>query len=163
MDTKERNEKIELYGRGYDLLKAALAEVPPEAWTFKPEPKEWSVHEILIHLADSETNAAMRARMLIVQPGATLMAYDQEQWAVTLGYHGQNWEDALETVRLVRKTTYELLKKQPEKVFAHTAKHPEFDDAYTFERWLKIYSSHIPGHIEQINANGKLWDRQNKK
>ena len=28
MNIKERNEKIELYGRGFDLLKAALAEVP---------------------------------------------------------------------------------------------------------------------------------------
>lgn len=47
MDKKEREEKIELYGRGYDLLKAALAEVPAEAMTFKPEPKEWSVYEII--------------------------------------------------------------------------------------------------------------------
>ena len=28
MDKKERDEKIELYGRGYDLLKAALAGAP---------------------------------------------------------------------------------------------------------------------------------------
>ncbi len=28
MDKNERNEKIELYGRGFGLLKAALAEVP---------------------------------------------------------------------------------------------------------------------------------------
>jgi hypothetical protein len=159
MNAEERNERIELYGRGYDLLAAALSEVPREAWTFKPEPKEWSVHEILIHLADSETNAAMRARMLIVQPGGTLMAYDQDQWAITLDYHGQNWEDALETVRLVRKSTYELLKKQPEEVFAHTAKHPEYDEPYAFEKWLKIYSGHIPGHIEQIRNNVALWKK----
>ena len=62
--TQERNEKRELYGRGYDLLKASLAEVPAEAMLFKPEPKEWSVYEVIIHIADSETNAALRARML---------------------------------------------------------------------------------------------------
>ena len=44
MNREERIEKIELYGRGYDLLTAALAEIPREAWLFKPEPKEWSVH-----------------------------------------------------------------------------------------------------------------------
>jgi hypothetical protein len=160
MDNKERNERIELYGRGFDLLKADLANVPPEAWRFKPEPKEWSVHEIILHLADSETNAALRARMLIVQPGGTLMAYDQDQWAVTLDYHGQNFEDALETVRLVRKSTYELLKKQPDEIFAHSVKHPEFEDPYTFERWLKIYSGHIPGHIEQIRNNVEVWKKK---
>ena len=36
-------------------------------------------------------------------------------------------------------------------------KHPEFDEPYTFDMWINIYSDHIPGHIEQINNNHKLW------
>lgn len=157
MDNKERNEKIELYGRGYELLKTALAEVPAEAMKFKPEPKEWSVYEIIIHISDSESNAASRARKLIAEPGGVLMGYDQDIWAATLNYHEQDLEDALETTRLVRKTTYELLKKQPDMVFTHAVKHPEYSEPYTFEKWINIYSAHIPGHIEQIRNNVKLW------
>jgi hypothetical protein len=157
MDAQERNEKIELYGHGYDLLMETLKDIPREMWTFKPEPKEWSVHEVLVHLADSESNAALRARKLIVEPGGTLMGYDQDQWAVELDYHDQNYEDALETLRLVRKTTYALLKMQPDKVFEHTVRHPEYDEPYTFEKWLNIYSAHIPGHIEQIKNNYRIW------
>ncbi len=161
MDKTERNEKIDLYGRGFDLLKAALMEVPQEAMKFKPEPKEWSVYEIIIHIADSESNAALRARKLIVEPGGALMGYDQDAWANTLNYHDHNFEDALETTRLVRKTTYELLKRQSDEVFAHSVKHPEYDEPYTFEKWIDIYSAHIPGHIEQIQNNVKLWKKQN--
>lgn len=157
MNIQERNEKIELYGRGVDLLEQALQEIPREVWQFKPAPTEWSVHEILVHLADSETNAALRARKLIVEPGGTVMGYDQDAWAVTLDYHSQSWEDALETTRLVRKTTYALLQQQPEEVFAHSLKHPEYEDPYTFEKWINIYSGHIPGHIEQIRNNYKIW------
>ena len=157
MNKQIRSEKIELYGRGFELLKAALAEVPAEAMKFKPEPKEWSVHEIIIHLADSESNAALRARRLIAEPGGSLMAYDQDVWAIKLNYHEQSIEDALETTRLVRKTTYELLKKQPDEMFTHTAIHPEFSEPYTFDQWVEIYSAHIPGHIEQIKNNVKLW------
>ncbi len=40
MDREERDEKIELYGRGYDLLIDTLREIPREMWTFKPEPTE---------------------------------------------------------------------------------------------------------------------------
>jgi hypothetical protein len=161
MNRAELDEKIELYGRCYDLLMAALREIPREMWKFKPEPKEWSVHEVIIHLADSETNAALRARKLIVEPGGTLMGYDQDKWAIELNYHDQNTEDALETVRLVRKTTYELLRIQPDEVFTHTVKHPEYEEPYTFEKWINIYSAHIPGHIEQIKNNYKIWrDRQ---
>jgi hypothetical protein len=160
MDKQERDSKIELYGRGYDLLTATLAEIPRECWLFKPAPSEWSVHEVLIHLADSESNAALRARKLIVEPGGTLMGYDQDKWAAELNYHEQSYEDALETVRLVRKTTYALLKKQPEEVFEHSVKHPEYEEPYTFEQWIDIYSAHIPGHVEQIRNNYKLWRDQ---
>jgi hypothetical protein len=160
MNREERNEKIELYGRGYDMLMSTLKDIPREMWKFKPEPKEWSVHEVLVHLADSESNAALRARKLIVEPGGALMGCDQDKWAIELDYHDQSYEDALETLRHVRKTTYELLKKQPDEVFKHTAKHPEYDEPYTFEMWLNIYSAHIPGHIEQIRNNYKIWRDQ---
>jgi len=157
MDKKERAEKIDLYGRGYDLLMETLRDIPQEMWKFKPEPAEWSVHEVLVHLADSESNAALRARMLIVEPGGTLMGYDQDRWAAELDYHEQSHEDALEVTRLVRRTTYALLKKQPDEVFSHSVRHPEYDEPYTFEKWLDIYSAHIPGHIEQIKNNYRIW------
>jgi hypothetical protein len=157
MDRQERKDKIELYGRGYELLIETLGDIPREMWQFKPEPAEWSVHEVLVHLADSESNAALRARKLIVEPGGLLMGYDQDKWAVELDYHDQSFEDALEIVRLVRKTTYELLKKQPEEIFEHSVKHPEYDEPYTFDQWLDIYSAHIPGHIEQIQNNYRIW------
>ena len=158
MNTQERNEKLELYGHGYDLLKAALAEVPQEAMHFKPEPKEWSVYEVIIHIADSETNAALRARKLIVEPGGSLMGYNQPLWVDVLNYHEHNFEDALEVTRLARKTTYELLKRIPEIVFdTHWIKHPEMEGQYTFDKWIDIYSRHIPGHIEQIQNNMIAW------
>lgn len=160
MDAQERAVKIELYGRGYDLLIETLQDIPREMWTFKPEPNEWSVHEILVHLADSESNAALRARKLIVEPGGLLMGYDQDKWTVELNYHDQSYEDALDIVRLVRKTTYVLLKKQPEEVFKHLVRHPEYEEPYTFEQWLNIYSAHIPGHIEQIKNNYRIWRDQ---
>jgi hypothetical protein len=162
MDKHERHEKIELYGRGFDMLVEVLKDIPREMWNFKPTPTEWSIHEVILHLADSESNAALRARMLIVEPGGTLMAYDQDAWAVTLRYQEQDLEDALEVVRLARKTTYEILKKQPDEVFEHIVMHPEYKEPYTFDNWINIYSAHIPGHIEQINTNVKLWEQQDQ-
>ena len=157
MNTTERNEKIELYGKGFAMLVEVLKDIPREMWQFKPTPIEWSIHEVIIHLADSESNAALRARKLIVEPGGTLMGYNQDEWAIQLNYHEQSVEDALEVLRLARKTTYELLKRQPDEVFTHAITHPEMNEPYTFEKWLNIYSKHIPGHIEQIQNNYKIW------
>ena len=157
MDAAERKEKIELYGNGYALLSATLEKIPQEMWQFKPEPGEWSVHEILVHLADSETNSYLRARQFVAEPGALIMAYDQDVWANKLDYHQRDWQDALEILRLVRKATYEMLLTLPDDIWDNTISHPEFDKPYTFTKWLNIYSGHIPSHIEQINNNHKLW------
>jgi hypothetical protein len=85
------------------------------------------------------------------------MGYDQDVWANTLHYHEHNLEDALEVTRLARKTTYELLKRQSDEVFKNSVRHPEYDEPYTFEKLIELYSGHIPGHIEQIKNNVKLW------
>ena len=162
MDAAERNALIEQYGRGFEDLQVCLAEIPAEMWQFKPEPTEWSVHEIIVHLADSETNSALRARMLISQPGESsiLMAYDQDKWVTDLDYHGQSWQDALEGLKWARTTTHQLIKDQPDAVWQHSVKHPEFDDPFTYEIWLKVYAAHIPDHIAQIKENQRLWQEQ---
>ena len=163
MEKQERESKIELYGKGFDMLVHVLQDIPRDIWKFKPAPDEWSIHEAIIHLADSESNAALRARMLIVEPGGTVMGYDQDQWVTALSYHDQDLEDALDIVRLVRKTTHALLKKQPDEIFEHIVMHPEYNEPYTFENWLNIYSAHIPGHIEQIMNNYKMWKEAGTK
>jgi hypothetical protein len=163
MNREEINEKIEQYGRGFDLLAAALAEVPREAWSYRPAPKEWSVHEIIVHMADSESMSALRARKLIAEPGSTLMGYDEAYWADALVYKEQSVDDALGIIRLARQTTYHLLKRQPDDVFTHSVIHPEYPDApYTFEQWLNIYARHIPDHIEQLKKSYQIWKESQK-
>ena len=160
MNEEERNQKMEEYGRGYKLLTAALAAIPREAWDYKPSAQDWSVHEIIVHMGDSESMAALRLRKLIVEPGTQLMGYEEARWAGALDYQHQDVECALDIIRLARETTYRLLKTLPEEVFTHTVVHPEYSEPYTFDRWLSIYSQHIPDHIDQINKAVEAWKRQ---
>ena len=88
------------------------------------------------------------------------MGYDQDKWAIELNYHDMDLEDALEATHIARKTTYALLKRQPEEVFSHWLKHPEMEGQYSFEKWINIYSGHIPGHIEQIQNNITVWKKR---
>ncbi len=160
MNKQERDEKIEQYGHGYELLTSALApllKAPGEARTFKASPSDWSVHEIIVHMADSESMAALRVRKLIVEPGSTLMGYEEAKWADALDYQKQDPEDALQIIKLARQTTYRLLKTLPDEVFSHAVKHAEDSEPYTFDKWLSIYARHIPDHIEQIKKCYELW------
>ena len=160
MNVEERKQKIEAYGRGYDYLLEALANIPREAWDFKPSPTDWSVHEVIVHMADSESMAALRVRKLIVEPGTTLMGYEEAKWADALEYQKQDADDALQVIKLARQTTYRLLRTLPPEVFTHSLTHPEYSDPYTFDKWLSIYSGHIPDHVKQMKRAHEAWKKK---
>src|SRR5947208_13106481 len=77
----ERASMIERYARGPALLAAALAKVPRDALQWRPGPKRWSAHEIIVHCADSETNGHGRLRFLLAEPKPVIQGYDQDRWS----------------------------------------------------------------------------------
>src|SRR5437879_6335233 len=81
---QERTALIDRYARGPALLKAALAKIPPDALKWRPEPKRWSAHEIIVHCADAESNAHMRLRYLLAEDQPVIQGYDQDRWAALL-------------------------------------------------------------------------------
>jgi uncharacterized damage-inducible protein DinB len=147
----ERAALMEHYARADDLLRAALPRFPRQMWHHRPAPDRWTVHEILIHIADSEANSYARARRIIAEPGQTVMAYDEMAWARRLDYHAQSPETALELFRWLRRATAELIRAQPEAVWAHTTRHPE-NGEMTLDDWLEVYARHVPEHLEQMEA-----------
>ena len=106
MTSEHRKGKIESYGSAYTLLADAMKQFPREMWHFQDEHGCWSIHQHLVHIADSEANSYIRCRRLIAEPGQALMAYAENQWAETLNYPGQSVEDALQLFRWLRYKTY---------------------------------------------------------
>ncbi len=161
MDWRERQAKIESYGKACDLLVASLEKYPRQMWQFKPGDGGWSVHEIVVHIADSEANSYIRCRRFIAEPGSSLMAYDENRWARELDYHTQSTEEAIELFRWLRKRSYELIKTLPEQVWSHQAYHPESGNM-TMDDWLDTYERHIPEHVAQMDAVYASWQRRQR-
>jgi hypothetical protein len=153
-----RQEKIESYGKAYEMLVTALEQFPQEMWQFKADAEDWSIHELIIHIADSEANSFGRGRKAIVEPGSTVMAYDEGQWAKTLRYHEQSTADALELFKWLRHNTYQLIRHLPDSVWAHTIEHPE-NGTMTLADWLDVYERHVPEHIAQMRRVFEAWKR----
>jgi hypothetical protein len=147
----QRQDRIALYGRGYADLEALLATIPVAAWQFKPSPTDWSIHEVIIHLGDSESQSMGRFRRAVAEPGSGVYGYDQDVWAVALNYHARSTAIALSVVKAVREASYELFLSLPEAVFANTVVHSE-NGVMTLDDLLVTYSNHIPGHIDQIKG-----------
>ncbi len=157
MNQEKRNELIEEYGRGFDLIMAALTEIPREAWAFKPNPDEWGVNEILVHMKDGELNGVLRLHKLIAEPGSTLATYDPHLWSSGLDYQKQDVDDALEMFRLLQRSTYRLLKTLPNEAWTRSIVHPEMEEPYTMDMWLDIYTEHVPEHYEQLREVYRAW------
>ena len=161
MTSQERKQKIITYGAANELLVEALKKFPKEMWKFKPGPERWSIHEIILHLADSETNSYIRCRRCIAESGKSVMAYDEDQWAVSLHYLDQSAEDALELFKILRQMSFNLIENLPESAWSNTINHPE-GGIMTLDDWLNIYVNHIVDHIQQMQATYDAWEAAQK-
>lgn len=152
----ERAELIRQYEDGVPALKTALAAVPAAALKWRPAAGAWSVHEIVCHCADSETNSASRIRYLTGEPDLSLDNYDQDRWAIEFDYHAHPFDAALATVEAVRANTAPLIRRLPVATWARVHHHKTYG-RYTPEDWLRTYAVHLHEHARQIEANVAAW------
>jgi hypothetical protein len=157
LSPSERAQLIQQYVDGPARLEGALARVPAEARQWRPAPGEWSVHEVVVHCADSETNGAARIRYVLCEAQPVVLAYDEPVWAVTLDYHGHPLEPALAAVRGVRAHTAALIRRLPGTAWSREGRHTG-SGRYTAEDWLGIYAEHLEIHARQIEANVTAWE-----
>lgn len=153
-----RAERIKSYASGYELLSDALKEFPEEMWNYRPAPGKWNIHEIIIHMADSEANSFARARKIICESGGQVIGYDQDAWAVKTNYESQSTDDALELFRLLRKMTYNVIKSIPEETWDNYIIHSE-NGKMTLDDWLEVYEDHVTVHIIQMRRNLAAWKK----
>ena len=159
MTPEERGIKIQSYGTAYQQLLSALQGFPEKMWQFRPAPERWTIHEVIVHIADSEANSYIRCRRFLAEPGSTVLGYDESKWAHDLHYHDQSTEESLELFKWLRRKSYTLIKDLPAMVWSNTVYHTE-TGMLTLVDWLATYERHIPDHIEQMQAIYADWLRQ---
>ncbi len=143
---------IHRYEHGTELLPPLLRNLTEEQVAFKPSAAQWSIREVMAHLADSEPAGALRIRMAAAE-GGTIAAYDQDLWAVNLLYGDPeltNFNDVITLLRIVRKRTALLLRKLPAEAFdERSAMHTE-RGRLTLREILRMYAEHVENHARQI-------------
>jgi hypothetical protein len=149
MTPEERSSLIAKYVAGYDEVMKALDGFPATSLGAHPIPGKWSAREIVHHLGDSETTAALRLRKLLVEDKAVIEGYDQDQFAIKLRYNERDIEPALEAMKAARQTTSQLLRVMNEDEWKREGVHTE-SGHYSVEKWLQIYADHAHNHAAQI-------------
>jgi hypothetical protein len=150
MPTRERvNELLCKYAEGPERLEAAVRGIPSDEMNFSPGPGHWSIHENVVHVADVELVGVVRMRYVLAEPGATLVAFDQERWGTALGYAAWSSASALTLFRAVRETTVDLLRRAPVEAWTQTGMHVEAGPQ-SLEWLVEHFADHVPYHLRTI-------------
>ena len=115
-------------------------------------PGKWSIHEIVIHTADSELQGTFRIRKVWSEPDSLLPIYDQDVWSREIGYQTENRDvrdRALGTLAILREQTLSLFRRATPDDWAKGGTHPEFGPI-TLRNLLELYADHVERHIDQI-------------
>jgi len=140
---------LERFRRGGELLAMATTGAAGSELDFKPAPDQWSVRQIVCHLADSEAVGVMRIRQIAAEENPTLQGFNGELWADRLDYQRRKISQALETFRKLRTENHELLKAMPEEVFSRIGNHTE-SGRLTLLDLVKGNAEHVEEHVQQI-------------
>jgi predicted nucleic acid-binding protein len=120
---------IETYCTGTERLAEAirgwsdadLRKVPSE--TASADVGKWSVHQLVIHLADAELALGDRIRRVIAMNQPALLAWDEDAFFERLHYNDQSIADAIELIHLTRRQVGRILQKTPDSDFERIGIH----------------------------------------
>jgi hypothetical protein len=115
----------------------------------RPAPEQWSVIEILAHLADSEVVCGWRLRAILGAPGTPIGAYDQNAWNAAGHYATRDPRECIELFRAMRKANLSLLKSLTPEQWSQHGMHAERGKE-TVEHIVGLIAGHDLNHVQQI-------------
>lgn len=142
---------LERLRRGAELVAVSITGAAGSEVDYAPAPGQWSIRQIVAHLADAEMMAAGRLRQIIAEDSPKIQAWDQNAWATNLDYARRKPSQSLETFRRIRSENYELLKDLPETTFNRGGLHSERGQI-TLRQLLQLMAEHAENHAAQLRA-----------
>ena len=151
------------FGAGPARLRASLAGLGEDELCARPRgPATWSIHDIVLHVADSELQGSFRIRKVWSESGARLPGYDQDAWARALDYRQSDAaarELALVLFAALREQSTALLASAQVEDWRKSGVHPDYGPI-TLRNLLELYADHSERHVEQVLACRRLLGRE---
>lgn len=103
--------EFEQFVQGPAYLRGVLEGLDAGMFNRRPPGEEWSIRDVVMHVADAELVRAVALRLVIAHDGATIPAWDEERFKRRLHYLFRDAELALSQFQLVRFGNAELLQQ----------------------------------------------------
>ena len=146
---------MERYIAGADVPAKSIVGLGKADLLAKPVPGTWSIHQIVLHLLDSDLIASDRMKRVAAEDRPTLIGYNETLFANTLYFDDLDVELACDLFAKNRRLTYEILKRLPDEAFARTGLHNESGEI-TLAYLVKTYVGHLDHHLKFIREKRAL-------
>lgn len=140
---------IKEYSLGYTMIWDAIEGLTEEELRYKPAPNKWSIHQILIHVTNSEISATPRLKKVLAEDEPILVSFDQDAWANTLSYDLLDREQYLHLFKLLRTSMQPILDNLTSEQSRRVGMYID-QERFTFKQLLEFRVQHVRDHIDQI-------------
>ena len=130
-------------------LAQSVAGLTREDLLAKPGPGDWSIQQVVIHLADSDEIAIDRMKRMIIEDKPLLLWADETAYAEKLFNDEQSIEDALIIFETGRRQFARVLRCLPDSAFERTGIHNK-KGLITLAQMVADYVEHLDYHLKFI-------------
>ena len=130
-------------------LRQAVAGLSPSDLSARPGPGTWSIHEVIVHLADSDSISVDRMKRILTEDNPTLLYADETAYVDRLFTHDQSLEDALTLFDVNRRQFARVLRKLPNEAFAREGTHNR-RGVVTLGEMVRDYVEHVDHHLKFV-------------
>ncbi|MBI5929295.1 MAG: DinB family protein [Chloroflexi bacterium] len=149
MQQKSKQALIDQIRDFPNVLEATIANLSAKQLQEHYLPDEWSVQQIVHHLADSHMNSVIRLKLILTMERPPLQAYPQEIWAELADVYQTPIEDSLSILRGLHHRWAAVFESLEEHQWQRMGVHSE-DGEVSAHDLLLSYTNHCAIHLDQI-------------
>jgi hypothetical protein len=112
--------------------------------------KNWTVRQIVHHLADSHLNAYVRFRLALTEDRPTIKPYDETRWAELPDATAADVQLSAGLLEALHARWVLLLRAMSDADFQRAYFHPEYQKEFRLAEALGLYAHHCRHHARQI-------------
>ena len=145
---KEKRQYASRLREAATKIRQATTGLTPEQLNTKY--KNWTVRQIVHHLADSHMNAFVRFKLTLTEDVPTIKPYDESRWSEVIDAKEGPIEPSLLILEGIHARWSDLVERINQNDLRREFHHPELGRRLSLEEALAMYVWHGDHHLAQI-------------
>lgn len=129
-------------------LRAAVTGLTQEQLKLKY--RNWTIQQIVNHLADSHMNGYIRFKLTLTESQPTIKPYNETRWSALEEPQTTDVQVSIQLLDALHQRWVRLIENLHEQDFSHSYYHPEYDTVVSLGEALGVYAWHCQHHLAQI-------------